>query len=131
MSDGKQFYLDRVKAYLDEVLANEEYLKTYKDVADDVYRVYNNCPRVSVKDVTNYLRGLPLGVAFEYCNTVPLARKFCKDISSLTAGERSEDDCYWWALSTAIWIYGNMSPVNPQFKPKKVVISCIGGRYGK
>lgn len=112
----KHFYLDRVKAYLDKVLADEEYLKTYKDVAQDVYRVYNYKATISVVDVEQYLRGLPLGVDYMIYKTAPLARQFAKDINSLTKGTRDEDDVYWWALATGIWIYGGMDKNNPQYK---------------
>ena len=112
----KNFHLDRVKAYLDKVLADEEYLKTYKDVADDVYRVFNYKSSISVKDVEEYLRGLPLGVDYMVYKTCPLAREFAKDISSLTQGSRDEDSVYWWALATGIWIYGGMEKENPQFR---------------
>lgn len=110
------FYLDRVKEYLDSVLADEEYIKTYKACADDVYRVYSHLERIGIKDVESWLRGLAIGVAFDYSKTEPLACEFCKNISYLTRTTRSRDDCYWWALATGIWIYGGMSPVNPQFK---------------
>ena len=112
----KHFHLDRVKAYLDKVLADEEYLKTYKDVADDIYRVYNYKAIVSVVDVEEYLRGLPLGVDFMVYKTCPLARQFAKNISSLTQGSRDEDGVYWWALATGTWVYGGMEKMNPQFR---------------
>lgn len=111
----KNFKLDTVKSYLDKVLADEEYLKTYKDVADDVYRVYNYKPEISIKDVEQYLRGLPLGVAYYTNETEALARIFAKNIRALTAGSRSEDDVYWWAIATGIWIYGGMDKTNPQY----------------
>ena len=116
---NKHFYLDKVKAYLDGVLADEEYLKTYKDVADDVYRVYNYKATVSVKDVEEYLKGLPLGVDYMIYKTAPLAREFAKDISSLTQSSRDEDGVYWWALATAIWVYGGMEKENPQFRGRR------------
>lgn len=116
---NKHFNLDKVKEYLDGVLANEEYLKTYKDVAEDVYRVFNYKATVSVKDVEQYLRGLPLGVEFMIYKTAPLARTFAKDIDSLTKGMRDEDGVYWWAIATGIWVYGGMEKINPQFKGRR------------
>lgn len=113
---NKHFHLDKVKAYLDKILADEEYLKTYKDVAEDVYRVYSHKAIVSVKDVEEYLRGLPLGVDFMVYKTCPLAKEFAKDIDALTKGTRDEDSVYWWALATGIWIYGGMEKINPQFR---------------
>ena len=112
----KNFHLDKVKAYLDKVLADEEYIKTYKDVADDVYRVFNYKKTVSVKDVEEYLRGLPIGVDYMIYKTAPLAREFARDIDTLTKGTRDEDGVYWWALATGIWIYGGMEKENPQYK---------------
>ena len=117
---NKHFDLDKVKEYLDGVLADEEYLKTYKDVADDIYRVFNYKDKVSVKDVEEYLRGLPLGVEFMIYKTAPLARTFAKDIDSLTMGIRDEDGVYWWAIATGIWVYGGMEKTNPQFKRRRV-----------
>lgn len=111
----KNFHLDKVKAYLDKVLADEEYLKTYKDVADDVYRVFNYKKTVSVKDVEEYLRGLPIGVDYMIYKTTPLAKEFAKNINSLTKGSRDEDSVYWWALATGIWVYGGMDKINPQY----------------
>lgn len=111
----KHFHLDKVKAYLDGVLADEEYIKTYKAVADDVYRVYNYKQTVSVKDVEEYLKGLPIGVDYMMYKTCPLARQFAKDIDALTVGTRDEDGVYWWALATGIWIYGGMDKINPQY----------------
>ena len=119
---NKHFHLDKVKAYLDGVLADEEYLKTYKDVADDVYRVFNYKAEVTVKDVEEYLKGLPLGVDYMIYKTAPLARTFAKDIDSLTKGMRDEDGVYWWAIATGIWIYGGMEKTNPQFKGRRVAV---------
>lgn len=113
---NKHFNLDKVKEYLDKVLADEEYLKTYKDVADDVYRVFNYKAEVSVKDVEEYLKGLPIGVEYMIYKTCPLARTFAKDIDSLTKGMRDEDGVYWWAIATGIWVYGGMERKNPQYK---------------
>lgn len=118
MSDS-HFNMNEIKVYLDEVLADEEYLKTYKDVADDIYRVFNNLERLSVRDVESYLRGLGIGVAFDTTVTEKLAKKFARDISSLTCGNRSTDDVYWWALATGIWTYGSMVPENPQYRGRK------------
>ena len=113
----KHFHLDKVKTYLDKVLADEEYLKTYKDVAQDIYRVFNYKKTVSVKDVEEYLRGLPLGVDYICVKTEKLAQEFCKSLRKLTnTGTRSYDDCYWWALATGIWVYGGMKKENPQYK---------------
>ena len=110
------FYLDRVKVYLDGVLSDEEHIRSYSDCASDIYRVNSHKERIGVKDVESWLRGLPIGISYDYSKTIPLAHDFCKDISSLTRTTRSEDDCYWWALATCIWVYGGMKAENPQFR---------------
>lgn len=112
----KNFHLDKVKMYLDGVLAQEEYLRTYKDCADDVYRVFSNLKEVSIREVESWLKGLSLGVDFYTAQTEPLAEEFAKNISCLTKITRSKDDVYWWALATAIWVYGGMTRENPMFR---------------
>ena len=112
----KNFNLDKVKAYLDGVLADEEYLNSYSAVAQDVYRVYSNRPRITVKDVEQYLRGLPIGVDYMYYKTAPLAREFARDIDILTKGTRDEIDVYWWAIATGIWVFGAVSEINPMYR---------------
>ena len=119
---NKNFHLDKIKGYLDGVLANEEYLKTYKDVADDVYRVNSHKATVTVKDVEEYLRGLPIGVEYMTYKTCPLAREFAKNIDSLTVGTRDEDSVFWWAIATGIWVYGGMEKTNPQFRGRMVSV---------
>lgn len=111
-----RFYLDRVKSYLDGVLSSEEYLNTFQKVADDIYRVYGYKPRINLQDVDSYLRGLPLSVAYITYETEKYAREWTKDISSLTSGARSEDDCYWWALAECIWTYGAVRAENPKYR---------------
>lgn len=110
------FYLDRVKSFMDGILSDEEYLNTYQKVADDIYRVYNYKSRINLRDVTDWLRGLPLGTPYITVETVKYAREWTKDIASLTSGTRSEDDCYWWALSECIWTFGAMRSENPKYR---------------
>lgn len=110
------FYLDRVKSFMDDILSDEEYLNTYQKVADDIYRVYNYKPRINLQDVADWLRGLPLGTPYITVETVKYAREWTKDISSLTSGSRSEDDCYWWALSECVWTFGAMRAENPKYR---------------
>lgn len=112
----KNFHLDRVKAYLDGVLADEEYLNTYAKVAEDCYDFWNALPKITVKDVEQYLRGLPIGVDYMYYKTAPLARDFAKDIDSLVKGTRDEVDVYWWAIATGIWVFGAISGINPKYR---------------
>ena len=114
---AKHFDLDKVKVYLDGVLSGEEYIKTYKDCADDVYRVFSYKKEVSLKDVEQWLRGLPIGTAYITVETEKLAFGFCKSLRKLTNdGRRSADDCYWWALATGIWVYGGMTKENPKYR---------------
>lgn len=112
----KNFNLDSVKVYLDGVLAGEEHLNTYNLCALEVYRVNNFKPVITVKDVEIWLRGLPIGVDYLPEKTVPLARDFAKDIKSLTMGTRSEDDVFWWAVATGIWIFGAIDKCNPEYR---------------
>lgn len=112
----KNFHLDKVKVYLDGVLAEEEYIKTYTDCANDVYRVFNNQKEISIREVEDWLRGLAIGVDYNKEKTEKLAESFAKNISCLTKITRSKDDVYWWALSTAIWVYGGMTRQNPMFR---------------
>ena len=113
---AKHFDLDKVKVYLDGVLSDEEYIKTYKDCADDVYRVFNYKKEVSLKDVEQWLRGLPIGTAYITVETEKLAADFCYHLSHIARGTRSADDCYWWALATGIWVYGGMTKENPKYR---------------
>ena len=121
-SKNKSYFdLSAVKAYLDGVFSEEEYIKDFSSAASDVYRVYNYKQTVSVKDVEQYLRGLPLGVAFYTSATEKLALSFCPSNrvrKHLIAQGRSLDDIYWWALADAIWTYGAMTKENPQFKKR-------------
>lgn len=112
----KHFDLDKVKVYLDGVLSGEEYIKTYKDCADDVYRVFNYKKEITLREVEDWLRGLAIGVSYMTFQTEKLAADFCLDLEGLTRGTRSRDDCYWWALATGIWVYGGMTKENPQFR---------------
>lgn len=112
----KNFNLDRVKVYLDGVLAGEETLNTYGKVAKHCYETLSHKPFISVKDVENYLRGLAIGVDYDIEKTVPLAREFAKDIKYLTMGSRSEDDVYWWAVATGIWVFGAIDKCNPMYR---------------
>ena len=112
----KNFNLDSVKVYLDGVLAGEEYLNTYKKVVQHCYETLSHKPYISVKDVENYLRGLPIGIDYQYEKTIPLAREFAKDIKTLTSGTRSADDVYWWAIATGIWVFGAIYKCNPMYR---------------
>ena len=112
----KNFHLDKVKMYLDGVLANEECIKTYTDCAQDVYRVFSNKKEIGLMEVESWLRGLAIGVDYYTEQTEKLAEDFAKDISFLTKTTRSKDDVYWWALATAIWVYGGMTRQNPMFR---------------
>lgn len=110
------FYMDKVKLYLDRVLSEEEYYKTFSACADDIYRVNSQKPRLGIKDVETWLRGLKIGVDYIRSDTEKRAKDFAKDLASLTKGERSVDDVYWWALATGVWVYGGMDSVNPYYE---------------
>lgn len=110
------FNMDKVKLYLDRVLSQEEYYKTFSRCADDIYRVNSHKPRLGIKDVEIWLRGLKIGVDYIRSDTEKRAKEFAKDIAGLTKGPRSVDDVYWWALATGVWVYGGMDSTNPLYK---------------
>ena len=116
MAQQKHFRLDKVKIYLDGVFKLEPYIKSYRACAEDICKVFKNTQWLTIRDVESWLRGLKLNVDYEEDKTSALARKFAVDINSLTRGkERRESDVYWWALATAIWVYGGMDNLNPMF----------------
>ena len=118
MTQKKRFHLDKVKRYLDGVFALEPCIKSYRACAKDIYRVFSDRRYVSIRDVESWLRGLKLNVDYMKDKTEELARKFAVDISSLIVDKhRTESDVYWWALATAVWVYGGMDKENP----------CYGG----
>jgi hypothetical protein len=114
----KRFHLDKVKIYLDGVFAKERNLNTYAKCADKVYEEYSYDCWITVRHVESWLRNnCKLKVETNPYRISELADKFSVDISSLTSGKnRTEKDVYYWALATAIWIYGGMSNFNPLFR---------------
>lgn len=107
-----------VKGYLEGVLADEEYIKTFDDCAKEVYRVYNYKEKVYMTDVEDWLRGLALGVDYMTYRTVELAKQFVlpSALAPLINGGRTLDDLYWYALADCIWTFGCMTTKNPQFR---------------
>lgn len=117
--DVQRFDLGKVKAYLDGVFSDEEYIRSFADAASDVYRVYNHKERVTVRDVEDWLRGLAVGVDYYTVKTEELAKDFALDWRLMTRYGKSLDEIYWWALAEAIWVFGAMETLNPQFKKRR------------
>lgn len=114
----QRFDLGKVKAYLDGVFEDEEYIKNFADAASDVYRVYNYQERVTVRDVESWLRGLAIGVDYYTVKTEELAKDFALNWRLMTRYGKSLDEIYWWALAEAIWVFGAMEAVNPQYRKR-------------
>lgn len=111
----KHFHLDRVKRYLDEVFSKERHLNTYSKCAQDIYKVFSYLEWVNVHDVESWLKGGKICIETNPYKMCELADEFSVNISSLTCDkERTEKDVYYWALATAIWVYGGMTNTNPK-----------------
>lgn len=117
MAAQRHFHLDKVKRYLDGVFALEPYIKSYRACAEDIYRVFSNTQWLTIRDVETYLKGMKLNVDYMIDKAEVLAEKFAVNISSLTSGKsRTKYSVYWWALATAIWVYGGMDNLNPEYR---------------
>lgn len=113
----KHFHLDKIKIYLDGVLAKEHKFKTYSACADNVYALMPSIEWVTVRDVECWLKGRKIKVETNLDKISQMAKTFAVDMSSLTEGKaRTAMDVYWWALATAIWVYGGMNNINPYYK---------------
>lgn len=114
---SKHFHLDKVKIYLDGVFAKEKSLNSYSKCAQDIYRVFDYIEWVSLRNVESWLKGLKIGLETDCEKITELAKNFSVDMSSLTHGkDRKPEDVYYWALATAVWVYGGMSNINPLYK---------------
>lgn len=114
---NKHFHLDRIKRYLDEVFSKERRLNTYSKCAEDIYKVFSYLEWVNVRDVECWLKARKIKVETNLDKISQLAKTFAVDMSSLTEGKaRTAMDVYWWALATAIWVYGGMNNINPYYK---------------
>lgn len=112
---NKHFHLDRIKRYLDEVFSKERHLNTYSKCAEDIYKVFSYLEWITVRDVESWLKGGKIRIESDPQKIIAYAKEFSVDISSLTQGkERTEKDVYYWALATAIWVYGGMTNTNPK-----------------
>ena len=117
---NKHFHLDKVKRYLDGVLSKERHLNSYSACARDVYEVFSCLEWITVRDVESWLKGEKIHLEKNPHNITAIAKDFAVDISSLTSGkERTEKDVYYWALATAVWIYGGMGNINPMYRGNK------------
>lgn len=117
---NKHFHLDRVKRYLDEVFSKERHFNTYSKCAEDIYKVFSYLEWVNVRDVESWLRGNKIGIATNIFEVTKFAEEFAVNLTSLTyAKERTDRDVYYWALATAIWVYGGMGNINPMYGGRK------------
>lgn len=101
-----------LKNYLLNVLKEEEHLNTLKKCYKDAERVkcYGNHTTLTVKDVDDWLRGLPLSTAYMTYNICKMLFSFVGldyDVDADRFREDSYDlDCYYWHI-LAIWIYSS------------------------
>jgi hypothetical protein len=117
---NKHFHLDRVKRYLDEVFSKERHLTTYSKCARDIYKVFSYLEWVNVRDVESWLKDGKIRIESDPQKITAYAKEFAVNISSLTQGkDRTEKDVYLWALATAIWVYGGMGNINPEYRGNK------------
>jgi len=116
---NKHFHLDKVKRYLDEVFFKDKLnisLNTYSKCAKDIYRVFSYLEWLNIRDVESWLKGSKLKLATDEAEITSLAKEFTVNLSALTKGkERTVKDVYYWALATAIWVYGGMGNINPDY----------------
>lgn len=113
----KHFHLDKIKIYLDKVFSKERTLNSYSKCAQDIYKVFLYLEWVSLRDVECWLKGLKIGIDTDCEKITKMAKDFSVDFSSLTQGKnRKAEDVYYWALATAIWVYGGMGNINPEYR---------------
>jgi hypothetical protein len=116
---NKHFHLDKVKIYLDEVFSKERHLNSYSKCAEDIYKMFSCLEWIKVRDVESWLTCNVIHIETNPYKIITLAKEFAVDISSLTCGkDRTGKDVFYWALATAIWVYGGMNNINPQYKRK-------------
>ncbi len=118
----KHFHLDKVKIYLDGVFAKEKELNSYSKCAQDIYRIFDYIEWVSLRHVESWLKGNKIGISTNEFEVPKLVEEFAVNLTSLTyAKERTYKDVYYWALATAVWVYGGMSNINPLCKGIKTI----------
>lgn len=113
----KNFNLDSVKIYIDGILVHQDTLSSYRKVAEDIYKTLAFKPYITVKDIEIYLRNSEMFAGVDSETAAFLAsNNFAKDIKSLTMGTRSEEDVFWWAVATGIWVFGAIDKCNPMYR---------------
>ena len=119
-----------VRKYLEDVFSGDEYVNSFAECADEVYRVYNHKRLVNVSDVAEWLRGLPIGVDHYTERTEHLAACFLrseKPNSYISRNARAYlnkvpgdmDGAYWRMLALCIWDAADMTSNNPQWRGLK------------
>lgn len=102
----------KLKNYLLDVLKEEEYLNTLKKCYEDAKRVmcYGNHINLTVKDIDDWLRGLPLATAYMTYNICKMLFSFVGLDYDQEGGKYKEEaydlDCYYWH-TLAILIYSS------------------------
>jgi len=91
------------REYCEDVLRNEEYLNTFQKVWKDCCRVSapygkRRLNAVSVEQVENYLRGLPISVDFYCCDTKEHVLEWLGLTESEVTGDT--DALYWRAIAS-------------------------------
>lgn len=102
------------KKYLIEVLKEEEYLSTLEKCYEDAKRVkcYDNHTTLTLKDVDNWLRGLPLATEYVTYNICKMAFSFLGlDYDKDAKNYKDEDleyeiDCFYWHNLAAVIFFG-------------------------
>jgi hypothetical protein len=116
------------------VFSKERHINTYSKCAKDIYRVFSYLEWIKVRDVESWLREGKIHIETNPYKMCELADEFAVDIFSLTQGkDRTEKDVFYWALATAIWVYGGMNNINPEAK-RSYASDCderpMGAMYG-
>ena len=90
--------------YLSEILADEEELNTFDKLYKDAYRVevYGNRKYLTIGLIEDYLRGLPIGIAYMNDDIVDMLLRAIPDSNNYTYDESELVDFYWETLARII-----------------------------
>ena len=90
--------------YLSEILSDEEELNTFEKLYKDAYRVevYGNRKYLHIGLIEEYLRGLPIGIAYMNNEIVEMLLHVIPDSNNYTYEEGELVDFYWETLARII-----------------------------
>lgn len=90
--------------YLAKVLAEEDNLNTFEKLYQDAYRVkvYGNRKYLSIGLIEDYLRGLPINIAYANYEIVEMLLQAIPDSENYTYEEEELVDWYWETLARII-----------------------------